>query len=95
MPAPSIVNDPSREEHELREYLGDGFSLTSLQQSEARVDEEFAAAADEVSFYRESETYLYNLTSFAMTGTKLPYLCLLYTSPSPRDGLLSRMPSSA
>ena len=32
-------------------------------------------------------------------GMKLPkakaYLCLLYTSPSPRDGLLSRMPSSA
>ena len=33
-------------------------------------------------------------------GTGLNYLshcivCLLYTSPSPRDGLLSRMPSSA
>ena len=27
-------------------------------------------------------------------ATKLK-LCLLYTSPSPRDGLLSRMPSSA
>ena len=25
----------------------------------------------------------------------LDYACLLYTSPSPRDGLLSRMPSSA
>ena len=25
----------------------------------------------------------------------LGYSCLLYTSPSPRDGLLSRMPSSA
>ena len=25
----------------------------------------------------------------------LVYPCLLYTSPSPRDGLLSRMPSSA
>ena len=25
----------------------------------------------------------------------LPEPCLLYTSPSPRDGLLSRMPSSA
>ena len=25
----------------------------------------------------------------------LPATCLLYTSPSPRDGLLSRMPSSA
>ena len=27
--------------------------------------------------------------------TALNYHCLLYTSPSPRDGLLSRMPSSA
>ena len=27
-----------------------------------------------------------------MSGVKT---CLLYTSPSPRDGLLSRMPSSA
>ena len=26
---------------------------------------------------------------------KSPYSCLLYTSPSPRDGLLPRMPSSA
>ena len=26
---------------------------------------------------------------------EMPYTCLLYTSPSPRDGLLSRMPSSA
>ena len=25
----------------------------------------------------------------------IPECCLLYTSPSPRDGLLSRMPSSA
>ena len=25
----------------------------------------------------------------------IPHICLLYTSPSPRDGLLSRMPSSA
>ena len=25
----------------------------------------------------------------------IPTICLLYTSPSPRDGLLSRMPSSA
>src|SRR5665647_3414765 len=28
-------------------------------------------------------------------SSMLKYLCLLYTSPSPRDGLLSRMPSSA
>ena len=29
------------------------------------------------------------------THTRGTYPCLLYTSPSPRDGLLSRMPSSA
>ena len=28
-------------------------------------------------------------------SVSLTWLCLLYTSPSPRDGLLSRMPSSA
>ena len=28
-------------------------------------------------------------------GIELSGYCLLYTSPSPRDGLLSRMPSSA
>ena len=28
-------------------------------------------------------------------ATNVAMICLLYTSPSPRDGLLSRMPSSA
>ena len=32
--------------------------------------------------------------AFAQRGARLS-ICLLYTSPSPRDGLLSRMPSSA
>ena len=32
-------------------------------------------------------------TTYKWTG--LDMTCLLYTSPSPRDGLLSRMPSSA
>ena len=31
----------------------------------------------------------------AMVTRGLPWDCLLYTSPSPRDGLLCRMPSSA
>ena len=30
-----------------------------------------------------------------LTGMDIDTACLLYTSPSPRDGLLSRMPSSA
>ena len=40
---------------------------------------------------------IYDLNQF-LNGLSLhqdPDLCLLYTSPSPRDGLLSRMPSSA
>ena len=32
--------------------------------------------------------------AFAADEMQIPF-CLLYTSPSPRDGLLSRMPSSA
>ena len=35
-----------------------------------------------------------NMAKVHAYGAKL-YICLLYTSPSPRDGLLSRMPSSA
>ena len=31
----------------------------------------------------------------ALCGTAVLYICLLYTSPSPRDRSLSRMPSSA
>ena len=40
---------------------------------------------------------LFNLQTFGNIYTRLmnPTTCLLYTSPSPRDGLLSRMPSSA
>ena len=34
-----------------------------------------------------------NLVIFHRSGQN--WTCLLYTSPSPRDGLLSRMPSSA
>ena len=38
-----------------------------------------------------------NDTELDLESLKTPQLhnCLLYTSPSPRDGLLSRMPSSA
>ena len=35
------------------------------------------------------------LTVKQFAGGALNKVCLLYTSPSPRDGLLSRMPSSA
>ena len=40
-------------------------------------------------------TGIYNLINLFSGGALLQLTCLLYTSPSPRDGLLSRMPSSA
>ena len=39
--------------------------------------------------------YVVNQIQTFQLGTYQDNICLLYTSPSPRDGLLSRMPSSA
>ena len=39
--------------------------------------------------------YVYTAAGQGESTTDLSWDCLLYTSPSPRDGLLSRMPSSA
>ena len=49
------------------------------------------AQAEGVTFSNVSKIHVAQmLDSFGVD-----YICLLYTSPSPRDGLLSRMPSSA
>ena len=55
--------------------------------------------------YTDAEKAAIGIYPVEDTGTKgddrfentsqATYTCLLYTSPSPRDGLLSRMPSSA
>ena len=52
-----------------------------------------APISDELaSDYLQNPFYLYS----GQNNLYQPYgYCLLYTSPSPRDGLLSRMPSSA
>jgi GT2 family glycosyltransferase/2-polyprenyl-3-methyl-5-hydroxy-6-metoxy-1,4-benzoquinol methylase len=59
---------------DLRTYLGDEFDLSLLHAHVAAVDAEEEAAPDEETFYRTSRMYLYDLTAFAMTGTKRPYL---------------------
>jgi SAM-dependent methyltransferase len=79
---------PARERSELERYLGDSFELRRLQRYELQLDEEFAASADELTFYRISQAYLYNLTAFAMTGTKLPYLDQLERLVEPGARLL-------
>jgi SAM-dependent methyltransferase len=66
--------DPEREESELRAYLSERFELDRLWRYQEQLEHEFAEIADEDEFYRTSQGYLYNLTAFAMTGTKLPYM---------------------
>ena len=69
-----LLHDPEREEQELKEYLGDGYSRARLERYQDALDEEAAAIGDEAKLYRTSQAYLYNLTVFAMSPTKLPYL---------------------
>src|SRR4051812_32768976 len=69
-----ITVDPERELAELREYLGDDYDHARLQRWEAAVDEELARVGDEATLYRTSQMYLYNLTVFAMSRTKEPYV---------------------
>ena len=47
------------------------------------------------TIYRRGLSNRYGSMMQAIAGIHYNFSCLLYTSPSPRDGLLSRMPSSA
>lgn len=62
---------------ELKAYLGAAFDECHLSDHQQLVDEEEAASSDERSFYRTSRSYLYDLTMFAVWGTKEPYLAAL------------------
>ena len=71
-------------------YMDGKFSLI-----ERQVAEEISMADSEEGY---DDYSLGNLDYFSLStfyGAPVYYSCLLYTSPSPRDGLLSRMPSSA
>ena len=45
--------------------------------------------------WQTEEAIVFYKRAIALKQGDYPRACLLYTSPSPRDGLLSRMPSSA
>ena len=49
----------------------------------------------EAGVYRTVQNRFTGLSRFFKIEVASVRACLLYTSPSPRDGLLSRMPSSA
>jgi SAM-dependent methyltransferase len=66
--------DPDREQRELRAYLGERYDHSRLENWEQALEDEFDRIGDEAALYRSSEAYLYNLTAFAMSRTKEPYL---------------------
>ena len=78
-------------------------SLVRSAQSHTHGDASLAMVLENAVITVELDTPLYNLLGFehaAETAAQKAAVekaetCLLYTSPSPRDGLLSRMPSSA
>jgi 2-polyprenyl-3-methyl-5-hydroxy-6-metoxy-1,4-benzoquinol methylase len=63
----------TRDEAELRAYLGERYDHERLVRWQEQLEEEAARIGDEAALYRTSEAYLYNLTAFAMTGTKDAY----------------------
>src|SRR4051794_21963525 len=69
-----ITVDPEREQAELEQYLGEDYDHARLVRWQEAVDEELAQTGDEQLLYRSSRMYLYNLTAFAMSRTKEPYL---------------------
>jgi GT2 family glycosyltransferase/SAM-dependent methyltransferase len=73
---PRFLNgwESARDLEELKEYLGADYDEQLLRTSAAAVEHEEEQSADEETFYRTSSMYLYDLTAFAMTGTKVPYL---------------------
>lgn len=58
---------------ELKQYLGDAFDERHFQTHQLHVEAEEEAAPDEATFYRTSNSYLYDLTAFGLWTTKLPY----------------------
>jgi SAM-dependent methyltransferase len=75
--------DPDRELRELREYLGEDFSQQRLERHVLEMEEEAARIGDAERLYRTSEAYLYDLTVFAMSRTKEPYLNTLARAVAP------------
>jgi SAM-dependent methyltransferase len=69
-----IAFEPDRELAELKEYLGDDYSQRDLERHKQGVEADLHDASSEAELYRTSRAYLYDLTVFAMSRTKLPYI---------------------
>ena len=70
--------------------------LTPISQTRYILNIDGARNREEIfKHWKSGMNSVLNLNTTWTASNFLNYICLLYTSPSPRDGLLSRMPSSA
>ena len=78
-----------------------GFSMNEATLAEWMIEDGAPVTEGQPLYALESDKSVQEVESPATGTLKIVarvgevYDCLLYTSPSPRDGLLSRMPSSA
>lgn len=74
--APYAVDawEGARDLHELRAYLGPAYDPTRFVDHVGELTRELDAMGDTALLYRTSESYLYDLTAFALSGVKVPYL---------------------
>ena len=81
------------------EYVLEENGLLKIGVSEFAIDQlgdiVFVELADEGATLEKGETFGTIESVKAVEEVYLPFSCLLYTSPSPRDRQKSRMPSSA
>jgi SAM-dependent methyltransferase len=82
------IDDPAGDLRDLEEYLGADYNLERLQGHMQLLADERSRIGDEREFYRRSEAYLYDLTVFALSGTKEPYLEVLRRLTPPPAHLL-------
>ena len=69
---------------------------TGLSKSASKVEGAIASITGKKTIDQETIDDIEDQLILADLGIEVASrICLLYTSPSPRDGLLSRMPSSA
>lgn len=73
---------------ELQEHLGLEFDPSVFVNVAEKVEAEFEKFADPVDFYRNSQTYLYDLTSWDLSGAKAPGLRLIRALTFPDDPVL-------
>ena len=95
IPTIAAINGPA---------IGAGFDLACMCDFRIMSDKAYLAESfinlgiipgDGGAFFLQRLIGYQKAAELTFTGRKVYANCLLYTSPSPRDGLLSRMPSSA